>query len=82
MTNVINEIKQFVSKKSRIPMEELSDTTKIYKSGLLSSIALLELITYLEKSFKIEIEGNELIPKNYEDIQTLACFIESKITIA
>jgi acyl carrier protein len=79
MAVVHDEIAGFISKKSKVPTRELSSTTKIYKSGLISSLSMLDLLCHLENTFAITIRPEELIEDNFEDIGTLASFIENKM---
>lgn len=79
METIINEIKRFISKKTRIPVDEITNSVELLNSGVISSLAVLELIMHLEKIYKIEIGGDELTPKNLKDIQSLATLIHSKV---
>jgi acyl carrier protein len=79
MMAVHDEIAVFISKKSKVPLKELTPVTKIYKSGLISSLSMLDLLCHLEQKFAIVIKPEELIGDNFEDIGTLASFVENKM---
>jgi acyl carrier protein len=78
---VHDEIAAFISKRSKIHLRELSPSTKIYKSGLISSLSMLDLLCHLEQKFEIIIKPEELTGDNFEDIGTLSSFIEKKIQV-
>ena len=46
--------------------------TELFRSGILDSIALIELILYLEKSLKVEVPPTALSVENVETIGKLA----------
>jgi acyl carrier protein len=71
----------YIAKLGKIPQEDLDPQVKIYNSGIISSLKLLELMTYIEKHYGIVIKPEELIEANFKDIGTIIHFIESKINI-
>ncbi|HEX3044762.1 MAG TPA: acyl carrier protein [Bacillota bacterium] len=69
----------YIATLGKIPREDLDPQVKIYNSGIISSLKLLELMTYIEKQYRIVIKPEELIEANFKDIGTIIHFIESKI---
>ena len=58
----------------------LKDDTSFLEEGIIDSTGILELVTYLEDTFDIEVEDEELIPENLDSIGNVANFLERKIT--
>ena len=56
----------------------LADDTSFLDNGVLDSMGILELIDYLDESFAIKVEGDELIPDNLDSINNLMTFIAAK----
>lgn len=75
---ITNELIQFISKKSKIRKEELSKDTAVYESGIVSSLTMLELMSYIENKYSIVISPEELTEDNFRKIQTIAEFITHK----
>jgi hypothetical protein len=48
--------------------------------GLLDSLAVEQLIAYLEESFDIEFDDEELVAENFATIDVVARFVDSKRT--
>jgi acyl carrier protein len=69
---ILDEILLGSAKKGLDPSESL------ILSGILDSLGLLRLIAYVEKEFGILIEDGEVIPENFESIETINRFIANK----
>ena len=72
-----NQIRAYL-KESVISSGEIENDTKIFDQGLLDSMGLLFLIEYLNENFKVEVEDEELDPKNFESIDNIASFVLNK----
>jgi acyl carrier protein len=59
--------------------KKLSDTDKLIDSGIIDSMDILTLLSFLEEQFGIEIESDELLPDNFESIDVMAKMINSKL---
>lgn len=57
---------------------ELYDETSFLDSGIVDSTGFLELIAFLEETFGIHIEDQEMIPENLDSIQNIGDFIKRK----
>lgn len=56
----------------------LKDDTSFLDEGIIDSTGVLELVTYLEEEFEIEVEDEELIPENLDSINNIAVYLEGK----
>ena len=56
----------------------LQDDTPLRTSGILDSVATLRLVTFVEERFGIELEAHEAGVENFDSINSIAAFIESK----
>jgi acyl carrier protein len=56
----------------------LSDDTSFLEQGIIDSTGVLELVEWLENSFSIKIDDEELIPENLDSINRLAQFVAKK----
>ena len=57
----------------------LTDDTELKESGILDSMATLKLVTFLEDSFKVELEANDLTPANLETLESIERLVNSKL---
>jgi acyl carrier protein len=48
-------------------------------SGIIDSLGLLRLISYLEDQFGLSIKDVEMVPENFETINKIQSFVNSKV---
>ena len=74
-----NKIKSFVSdyfiKDSGI---ELAENTSFLDKGIIDSTGVMELVSFLEETFGITMDDEEIIPDNFDSIEKLVAFVENK----
>ena len=62
------------SKKAVLPDAEES----LFDSGFLDSFALPDMVSELEREFKIKIPDSDLNPRKFESIARIEAYVESK----
>ena len=56
----------------------LEDNTSLTDEGLIDSTGVLEIAAFIEDVFGITIEDEEIIPANFESVDSLFNYIQSK----
>jgi acyl carrier protein len=82
MEDVKETIRQFIltiALKGESP-STLRDDTPLQTSGILDSLALLSLITFLEKKFGMELSASEAGVEEFDRITDMVALIERKRT--
>ena len=46
--------------------------------GIIDSTGVLELVSFVEKTFSIKVADSELIPENLDSVDSLVAFIQRK----
>ncbi|UCC98837.1 MAG: acyl carrier protein [Phycisphaerales bacterium] len=59
--------------------KELKDNTSFMEEGIIDSTGILELVFFLEETFGMRIEDEELIPENMDSLQNIARFVAGKL---
>ena len=57
----------------------LKDDTSFLEEGIIDSTGVLELVTFLEENFEIQVEDEELIPENLDSIDNVTGYLERKM---
>ena len=59
--------------------EELTDSTPLVSSGILDSLATLNLISFLEKKFKVHVEAHEADEEHFNTIEKISKLVAEKL---
>jgi acyl carrier protein len=60
-------------------LDWLTDSTSFRKSGLIDSAGTVELVLFLEETFGIAIQDQDMLPENFDCIGAIAAFIGRKV---
>jgi acyl carrier protein len=80
MNNLKEQLRQYILSEF-LPGEKpsnLHDDTPLRSSGILDSTAMLNLVSFVEERYGIEVEPHEAVVENFETIDAIAEFIASK----
>jgi acyl carrier protein len=58
--------------------DNLKDTDSLIDSGIIDSLGIQILMPYLERTFSIRINDDEVLPENFETIDAISKFVETK----
>lgn len=59
-------------------VNQIDPDQSLLDSGILDSLALLRLISFLEDKYKVTVEDGEVTPENFESIATIKSFLDRK----
>lgn len=59
----------------------LGDQDSLLEAGVIDSTGVLELITFIEDTFGLELVDEDLVPANLDSIQRITDFIAGRIRI-
>lgn len=60
----------------------IANADNLLESGIIDSLGILDLVSFLEQEFAIAVADDELLPENFESVDRLSCFVERKINEA
>jgi acyl carrier protein len=81
MENIKEDIRQFILSECLIgeSASNLQDETPLRTSGILDSVSTLRLVSFIEEHYGIEVEAYEAGTENFECVESITSFINSKI---
>ncbi|MFI5387340.1 MAG: acyl carrier protein [Fimbriimonadales bacterium] len=62
-------------------IESLSESDSLLESGLIDSMGVLELVTFLESTFSIQVADQEVVPENLDTIGAIVSFVRRKCAV-
>jgi len=57
----------------------LEEDTSFLESGIIDSTGILELIQFIEETYDIRVEDEELVPENLDSLKNVVQFLERKL---
>ena len=78
--NLRGQIRSFIETNFVLFDEEqaLGDDDSLLETGWIDSTGVLELVTFLESTFDLQLTDEDLVPQNLDSISRIAAFVERK----
>jgi acyl carrier protein len=81
MSDIIIGITRFMSDDLGIDGHELKLDEPLFSSGIIDSFSLVSLLTFLENSHNIRVSPAEVNLDNFDSLQKMQKYVESKLTL-
>jgi len=56
----------------------LQDSDSFLDGGIIDSTGVMEIIMFIEETFAIKVDDNEMLPANLDSVDNLTAFIQRK----
>ena len=75
------EIKRYIQEEFLEQQDShlLDDSTQLLTSGVLDSIATLQLVGHLEETYDVSLAAHEVNVRNFNSVGTIAKLVQSKL---
>ncbi len=81
--DVIGELEKYLLTEVAIDMDlgkkSLAPDENLLTQGIIDSLGILKLVSFMEKIFGIKVDNEEIIPENFQTLKALAEFVEKKV---
>jgi acyl carrier protein len=67
-----------IDKIEELAFTKVTTTDKLWESKILDSMSIVELVVEIENEFSIKVPFNEIVVENFETIELIMKYIESK----
>ncbi len=73
-------VREFISEnfQYRGDVESLSESDSLLESRVIDSVGVLELLTFLESTFSIQVADEEVVPENLDTIGRIVKYVHGK----
>jgi acyl carrier protein len=79
-SDVKSGIKEFILKYLvKEPGLMIDEDTSLLENGIIDSTGVMELVFFMESSFNIRVEDEEIIPDNLDSVNKLLKYVLSKM---
>ena len=80
MTTVEHEVRVFLAENFSLgkDLSHLSATQSLTERGFIDSVGIVEVLTFLENQYGIQISDDETVPENIDTIDNIVRFVGEK----
>jgi len=72
-----DEIRQFLLRTfGAEALDKLTDDDSLLSAGVIDSVAMIDLISHLERTYGVKIAEDDMTPENFDSISAIAVYIE------
>lgn len=74
------KIRKFILTNFMVPPDarNFADSDSFLKKGVIDSMGVVELLNFVKREFGIEVKGSEIVPANFDTLESLCRFVEKK----
>jgi acyl carrier protein len=74
-----DRVREFILKQFPLARKNgIKPNEKWLETGMLDSLGILDLVHFLETDFSIAVSDDELLPENFESLDTVVNFVHKK----
>lgn len=59
-------------------VENLADDASLLESGAIDSVAMVGLIAFLEKTYSITVDEDDLMPENFDSVNAIVAYVRGR----
>ncbi|WP_257307349.1 acyl carrier protein [Geothrix campi] len=81
LASITPDLREFISRNFLFSDEGFlyGDAASFLQEGIIDSLGVMELVTYVEKQYGISVADDELLPSNFDSVSQLSAYITSKL---
>lgn len=76
MMDIGNEVEGFIVEKTALGSEKIARDEDLLANDILDSLAIVELVSFLEVRFGIRVSDDDLVPENFRTVDEIVAFVE------
>lgn len=78
--SIENKVKEYILENYLFTddMSALGNDDSFIEKGIIDSTGILEVIFFLEETFSIAVEDDEMVPENFDSVNNIATFVNKK----
>ncbi len=79
--NTIEKIRSFIVENFLLAADglQLDDNSSLLEEGVVDSTGVLDLILFVEQTFGVNVDDEDVVPDNFDSIHRIASYVETKL---
>lgn len=75
--NTAQKLKHYIATEIMYAADDaLSEDEPLLGSGIIDSLGIMRLVSYIEEEFGVEVPEDQLVPEHFRTVTALAQFVE------
>lgn len=76
----INAVKEFIIENFLFGEgDQLEPDTDFFDKGIIDSTGVIELVSFIEETFSVSVDDEELVPQNFSSLNKIDVFLQRKL---
>jgi acyl carrier protein len=78
-TSIQEHVRHFVVQNFLFGQGDVADDASFLESGIIDSTGVLELVGFIESTFRIAVDDHDLVPANLDSVLSVTQFVARKL---
>jgi acyl carrier protein len=78
LRSIQKELRQFIASELGRDVSGVADAESLLEAGVIDSMGVLELVSFIEKQYRIAVAEDEMMPENFDSVDAIAAFIDRR----
>lgn len=70
-------VRRFI--KDSFLVDDVKDDESFLASGIIDSLGVMQLVTFIESEFQVRVADPDLVPDNFDSVEKVSAFVERKL---
>jgi acyl carrier protein len=75
MIDVRRDVRAFLQHDLSRDLTDVEDSTSLLQAGVLDSLGVMQLVSFLQSRFDVVVSDDDLVPENLESIDAIHAFV-------
>lgn len=76
---VEEQVRHYIDEKLLVGgSRDYKDEASFLQTGIVDSLGILDLVSFVEERFGIEVDDDEVVPDNFDSVQQLSSYVRRK----
>lgn len=75
--DVRERVRRFI--KDAFLVDDFANDESFLASGIIDSLGVMQLVTFVESEFAIKVADLDLVPENFDSVERVSAFVERKL---
>lgn len=80
--DIANKITKFITNSfASARRQKINEDTNLLENGVVDSMGVLELVTFLQDEFSLAVSDDQLSPENFQDVRSMVRFVQQNVQL-